>query len=270
MKDLTGYIKLHRKSYDNFLYNENRPSTRREAWEDILVNVNYADSNVLMGDQLIECKRGQSILSLDSWGRMFKWDKSKVRRFFNLLQSASMISIENLQKTTRLTVCNYDYYQGAQNAGDTPVTRKRHAGDTLATPIKEEEEEKEEKEEYSFDEFWDSYDKKVGKKDKVKIKFDKLSKQDKMQIKEYLPKYVRSTPDKNFRKNPETFLNNEAWKDEIVSMFKDYDKEPTERLCYFLSKYSGQGAEIKAPLSRYEKEVRDFGQDAVKFLRYAD
>jgi len=80
-----GFISLYRKAWDNFLYKENRPHTRREAWEDIIAFVNHEDSSVLMGNEKIECKRGQSIRSLESWGKIFKWDKSKVRRFFSLL-----------------------------------------------------------------------------------------------------------------------------------------------------------------------------------------
>lgn len=33
---------------------------------------------------------------------------------------------------------------------------------------------------------------------------------------EHLPKYVESTPEKGFRKDPMTYLNNESWNDEII------------------------------------------------------
>ena len=35
---------------------------------------------------------------------------------------------------------------------------------------------------------------------------------------ETLPEYVNSTPDKKFRKNPETYLNNCSWNDEIIQI----------------------------------------------------
>jgi len=213
--DSTGYIKLHRKAYDNFLYNENRPATRREAWEDILITVNYIDSKCLIGSELIECKRGQSLLSLDSWGRMFKWDKSKVRRFLNLLQSHSMVGIENLTKTTRLTVCNYELYQGERNAFETQVKRKRNASETHLTPIEEEQERKEEKEVYTFDEFWNDYNKKEDRK-KCETKWKSITEKQKAEIKMHVPLYVQSTPEIQYRKNPSTYLNNECWNNEII------------------------------------------------------
>lgn len=65
-----------------------------------------------------------------------------------------------------------------------------------------------------FSEFWDLYAKKVNPK-KCEAKFNKLSKVTIDLIFEKLPHYVNSTPDKQFRKNPLTWLNNEGWNDEI-------------------------------------------------------
>jgi len=69
---------------------------------------------------------------------------------------------------------------------------------------------------YSFDEFWNDYNKKVGEKGKIEKKFKALTDKDKLNIKEHIPKYKRSQPDKQFRKNPETYLNNKSWNDEII------------------------------------------------------
>lgn len=69
---------------------------------------------------------------------------------------------------------------------------------------------------YSFSDFWNDYDKKVGDKDKIEKKFEKLSEEIKLKIKEHIPKYKNSQPDKQYRKNPETYLNNKSWNDEII------------------------------------------------------
>ena len=74
--------------------------------------------------------------------------------------------------------------------------------------------------EYSFDAFWDLYDKKVGK-DKAAKLYAKLSASDKKTIFDYLPRYKRSQPDKKYRKNPETFLRNHSWEDEIITDHTD-------------------------------------------------
>ena len=68
----------------------------------------------------------------------------------------------------------------------------------------------------SFEDFWDLYDKKTGNKTLIKPKFDKLPQKVKEEILNYLPAYIESTPDKTYRKNPQTFLNNKAWEDELI------------------------------------------------------
>jgi hypothetical protein len=69
----------------------------------------------------------------------------------------------------------------------------------------------------TFQDFWELYDKKTGNKSLIKIKFDKLPQKIKEKIIDYLPNYLESTPDKAYRKNPQTFLNNKSWEDEIIT-----------------------------------------------------
>lgn len=66
-----------------------------------------------------------------------------------------------------------------------------------------------------FELFWNIYDKKVGNKKKLLNKWKKLKKPDKDKIFSTLPSYVAST-EKKYRKNPETYLNNTSWNDEII------------------------------------------------------
>jgi len=66
-----------------------------------------------------------------------------------------------------------------------------------------------------FEIFWNSYDKKEGRK-KCLAKFLKLKKEDVIKITENVLEYVRSTPDSQYRKNPYTWLNGEHWNDEII------------------------------------------------------
>ena len=70
-------------------------------------------------------------------------------------------------------------------------------------------------EELPFSEFWDLYDKKVDKS-KCENSYSKLSLKDRKAIFEYLPKYIQAQPDKQYRKNPLTFLHNRSWEDEII------------------------------------------------------
>lgn len=67
-----------------------------------------------------------------------------------------------------------------------------------------------------FEWFWNEYDKKVGDKQKLKKKWNKLTDEERQNAMNYLELYKQSKPDKQFRKNPETFINNKSWNDEII------------------------------------------------------
>jgi len=69
---------------------------------------------------------------------------------------------------------------------------------------------------YSFEDFWNDYDKKVGDKERVQKKFEGFSEKVREEIRLHLPKYKEAQPEKRFRKNPETFLNQKGWTNEII------------------------------------------------------
>jgi hypothetical protein len=69
-----------------------------------------------------------------------------------------------------------------------------------------------------FDSFWDLYEKKVGERDKIIKKWEGLSDEDRKLIMDYIPKYKISQPDKKYRKDPQTFLNNKSWNDELIGL----------------------------------------------------
>jgi uncharacterized protein YdaU (DUF1376 family) len=67
----------------------------------------------------------------------------------------------------------------------------------------------------AFEIFWDLYDK---KEDKIKCekKWNNLTNKEREFCILKLPEYIKSTPDKQFRKNPATYLNNKSWDNEII------------------------------------------------------
>ena len=75
---------------------------------------------------------------------------------------------------------------------------------------------KKEKIHRDFEDFWTRYDKRVGNKDKVLKKWLNLTDIDRECIFNTLDDYIKSTPEKKYRKNVETYLNNKSWNDEII------------------------------------------------------
>lgn len=75
-----------------------------------------------------------------------------------------------------------------------------------------------------FSDFWTKYDYCKGKKSDVEAKWIALSNEERTLTMESLDKYLLSTPDKTYRKYPMSYLNTEAWNDEIILI----DSKPTD------------------------------------------
>lgn len=225
-----GFILLHRSIVDHWIWQD---SIKLKWWLDILIQCNHSPQQVNIGYQLLLCERGQSLFSLGTWASRWRVDINTVRRFFKLLQDDKMIITENLSKTTRLTVCNYDAYNDFQqvkekqkksksNEGEKPENSDRQQTihdnalpihdksiDNINTvlPVIN----------FSFDEFWNLYDKKVGDKDKLQKKWEALTDNERQIAMDHIPKYKIAQPEKKFRKDPQTYLNNKSFNDEIIS-----------------------------------------------------
>lgn len=68
----------------------------------------------------------------------------------------------------------------------------------------------------NFEKFWILYDKNVKRTVCFK-KWKKIKPDTYPIIFDHVERYVKSTPDKQYRKNPETYLNNCCWNDEILN-----------------------------------------------------
>lgn len=67
----------------------------------------------------------------------------------------------------------------------------------------------------SFEIFWGVYDKKVGKEPSKRL-WVRLRDSDKEAIMKHLDEYVKSTPEKQFRKDPANYLKDRVWEDEVI------------------------------------------------------
>ena len=128
---MSGFISLHRKIKDHWIWQDER---KLKWWLDILFSVNHSGNKVNIGYELFECKRGQSVKSLKNWADGWNVSKDTARNFFKLLVKDKMITLENLTKTTRLTVCNYDSYQLNIHDKQTQSKRKPNAKQTQSDP----------------------------------------------------------------------------------------------------------------------------------------
>lgn len=107
-----------------------------------------------------------------------------------------------------------EFVERGFQGGSMPLQRGTGNGNGKGNGIKGGVGEKEET--YTFEQFWTDYDKKVGDKKKLEAKWAKIPEAEKKRILEYLPAYKEAQPNKAYRKNPETFINQKSWNDEII------------------------------------------------------
>ena len=79
---------------------------------------------------------------------------------------------------------------------------------------------------YSFDLFWNDYDKKVGDRKKIETKFNAIKNQEREKIRLHIISYKQAQPEKQFRKNPETYINQKSWNDEIIQRYGNTEIQP--------------------------------------------
>lgn len=165
---MSGWIKLHRDINNHWIWSN---SDYFKWWVDILIEANYSPSKLVIKNKVYDCNRGEKLYSLDTWAKRWNTNKSKARRFLELLQKDNMIVLKSETQTTRLTVCNYDSYQELFSDSETQMKRKRNANETHLTPIKESKENKENKEDnynpINWAELIKFFNKETGKKTKI-------------------------------------------------------------------------------------------------------
>ena len=231
-----GFMRLHRQLLDWEWFDN---SQVLHVWIYCLLKANYQDTKW----HGIDIKRGSFVTSLDKICSKTHLSIQNVRTCLGKLKSTGNLTIKVTNKFSIITVCNYDTYNLAdeltnkqpnkqpnnQLTNNQQTTNKQLT--TSNNNNKEKKLNKEKKEDnnilfdsntekYPFDVWWNIYDKKSGRKDCEK-KWSKISDKDKEIIMEHTPKYVLSTPDKQYRKLPLTYLNGEHWNDEI-RMPKDF------------------------------------------------
>jgi hypothetical protein len=223
-----GWIKLDRSIKDHWIWTD---PVYLKAWITMIMDCNHQSKSVLIKGQLLECNRGQSLNSLQTWAIIFGrgWTLQKVRTFFELLKKEHMINTEGLKNTTRLTICNYDTYQDSQHSDNTQEsensTTSQHSDNILITTNKKVKKGNNEKNE-NINEDFESFRKQYpGTKDvyEVSLKTFQKHKDWELELPKLLPalgKYIahveaiRSTGFNQNYQNLNTWLNKKGWKRE--------------------------------------------------------
>ena len=215
------------------------PPVTREIWYYILRNVNHNEyKGIDRGCGFFQYNEIQNALCWYVGYRKEMYSKSQIAKSLRRLSESNMIETTKEIRGILVTVCKYAFYQDPKNyegndEETTKETRRKSGGHTINKNVKNDNNEKNEKNnnissneenilsekeqyEFLFEEFWNKYDKKVDR-DKCLKKWMKLKQGEIEKIFQNIEKYVESTPDKQFRKNPLTYLNSKSFENEIIN-----------------------------------------------------
>ena len=236
---MAGWISIHRKIQGHWLWAE-KPYSKGQAWIDLLLSANHEDCKFLLGNQLIEVKRGDVVTSevklMDKWG----WSKTKVRSFLVLLERDSMIVKKTDHKKTTLSLVNYGVWQDYQTAKEPEKNRKETSEEPLPNHLETSEEplpdtinnsnnSNNSNKEYilvDFESLWKLYPKKEGKGQVSKTQKEKLHKIGIEEMTRAINRYVnaKSGTDRKYLQNGSTFFNS-GYVDYLDANYQDQGGE---------------------------------------------
>jgi len=209
-----SFIKLYRKIQDNWIWDN---PLYLKCWIDMLMRASIKSSSMLMNNQIVEVNRGEIVFSQENFAKRNGMSRQQLITFLKKLKQTNMIksSPNSNQKITHLFIVGYNIYNSIKNNQDLTNTQPR-----LNHIIRKKESKKKENNK-DFDLFWEHYPKKVGKK-KVQDKFNSNNYPIDLIIKNIeLQKKSDQWQNQQYIPNPETYLNQERWTDEVVLSVAD-------------------------------------------------
>jgi len=225
-----AWIKIDRGLMDSYCFAN---ANHLKIWIWMLLKANYkktyANLKIGKGTTTIMVSRGQFLFGRMKAEEELGIDGSIVYRVLKKFEELSQIKIDANNQYSLITICNYDSYQNNNQDEEQPMNSQRTSSEqpidsqcttdvlpknTSKEVLKKNKEDKEIN--IVFDIFWNLYDKKVGEKEKLKKKWESLNDNERQRAISHIPKYKESQPDKKFRKDPSTYLNNKSFNDEII------------------------------------------------------
>jgi hypothetical protein len=219
---MSGWVKIHRQIKDKVYYKD---SEFIHLWIHLILCANHSEAEYLNGYDIVKLKKGQFITGRKKLSFETGISESKIERILKVFESEQQIEQQTNSRNRLISIVSWDKYQQSEQQTD---SKRTASGQQVNTNNND----KNNKEEQitidiypTFEDFWNLYDYKKEIK-KSQQKWNLLTQKEKEDIMLYLPDYIKSTPDKQYRKYPCTFLNNKSWNNETSIN----DKSESEQL----------------------------------------
>ncbi len=241
MGEKQGWIKLHRRIQDCFLWEE-KPYDKARAWIDMLLSAAYHDKKI--GDT-VKLNKGSFVTSAVKLAERWGWSRNKVNSFLAMLESEQMIHTTRTSRGTAITIVNYEKYQVCGTAESTTESTAESTTESTAESTTESTQKKNYKNDKNvfkntmckadalalFEQLWKLYPVKKGKgqvslsakKRLFKIGFEEMERA----VNRYLSELEK---DSSWRKpqNGSTFFNS-GYVDYLDANYVPEKKEPQNK-----------------------------------------
>lgn len=131
-----GYIKLYRSLFRHEFFKPSKFS-EREAFTWLIAEAAWRARQRRFGQFFVDLERGELAASLRFLAENWGWGVGEVRGYLRRLENEQMINTRTDKGITRVSISNYDIYQGDEQADDTvdstPITRDQQGVSTGST-----------------------------------------------------------------------------------------------------------------------------------------
>lgn len=127
-----SFIRIQRKLFKHWIWSEDRVFSKAEAWIDMIRLAAYEPKRVLILGSLVNVPKGGIVSSERFFSIRWKWSRTKVRHFIDLLEQDGMVSRQKDQGNSIVTLSNYESYNGVGTTKE-PI---KDRPDTTGEPAK--------------------------------------------------------------------------------------------------------------------------------------
>ena len=191
-----GYILFPKVLFEEQMEITKQATGSFDAFILVLTHVNYSTTQCRINNYVFECRRGESVLSINHWADIFGWQRSRTRYFFRKMFEEGIIEQLSNPYTTHIRIPNYDELVG-RNTHE--ITRCEEDGIT-------------------FEAFWEKFHD-ITQKPKVNVgrarrEWKKLSAHERNLAITHIDEYYENLTDVKFCLQASSYLSYKAFLDE--------------------------------------------------------
>lgn len=142
MSDQVGYIKLHRRCLDNPLL---KKADAQGVWDKLLMKARRGPYRDRVNGQDVDLERGEVVISVQPWAVELGMTRKRLRGILGTFLAQGMIATVHLKghAATKITICNYAFYQDVDETEGHPRGQRRANLGPTSGQLQEREGEKE-------------------------------------------------------------------------------------------------------------------------------